>query len=117
MSFQAYLDEAEAKTGTTPQQLVDEAGERGLTEHADVLTWCEDDYGLRTGHARALAHVVVHGPVFEVRQTTGTHRDESGVLRLNGIANRSTQPGAQSGSATVGKCAVRTEPTEHRPVP
>ena len=117
MSLQAYLDEAEAKTGTTPQQLVDEAGERGLTEHADVLTWCEGR--LRTRHrarpcrgARRRAR-----PVFGVRQTTGTHRDESGVLRLDGIANRSTQPGAQSGSATVGKCAVRTEPTEHRPVP
>jgi hypothetical protein len=94
VSFQAYLDKAEAKTGRTPQQLVDEARERGLTEHADVLTWLKDEYGLGTGHARAVAHVVVHGPVFEVRQTTGTHRDESGVLRLDGIANRSTPPPA-----------------------
>ena len=88
MSFQAYLDKAEAKTGRTPQQLVDEAGQRGLTDHAAILAWLRDEYGLGTGHARAVAHVVLHGPTFEVRQTTGTHRDATGTLRLDGIANR-----------------------------
>lgn len=88
MSFQAYLDGAEKKTGRTPQQLVDEAAERGLTSHAEVLAWLTQDLGLGTGHARAVAHVVVNGPTFEVKHTTGSHRDESGTLRLDGIANR-----------------------------
>lgn len=30
MSFQAYLDAIEKKTGLTPRQLVDQARERGL---------------------------------------------------------------------------------------
>ena len=88
MSFQAYLDKAEEKTGRTPQQLVDEAAKRGLTEHAAILAWLKDDYGLGAGHGRAIAHVVLHGPTFEVKHTSGSHRDESGTLRLDGIANR-----------------------------
>src|SRR5262249_9284223 len=88
MSFQAYLDTVEAKTGKTPQQLVDEAGAKGLTQHGEILAWLKEDYGLGTGHARAIAHVIVHGPEFELKQTSGTHRDESGTLRLDGKAKR-----------------------------
>jgi hypothetical protein len=88
MSFQAYLDSVEAKTGKTPQQFVDEATAKGLTQHGEILAWLKEDYGLGTGHARAVAHVIVHGPEFEVKQTSGTHRDESGTLRLDGKANR-----------------------------
>jgi hypothetical protein len=88
MSFQAYLDKAEAKTGRTPQELVDEAAARGLTTQPAVVAWLQDDYGLGVGHARAIAHVVVHGPTFEVKHTTGTHRDATGTLRLDGVANR-----------------------------
>lgn len=88
MSFQAYLDKVEELTGKTPQEFVDMAREKNLTEHKDILAWLKTDYGLGTGHARAVAHVILHGPEFEVRQTTGTHRDESGTLKLDGIKNR-----------------------------
>ena len=92
MSFQAYLDKAEEKTGKTPQALVDEATARGLTRHADILAWLKDEYGLGAGHGRAIAHVVLHGPSFEVKHTTGSHRDASGTLRLDGVANRASDP-------------------------
>ena len=88
MSFQAYLDGVEANTGKTPQQLVDEAAAKGLTQHGEILAWLKEDYGLGTGHARAMAHVIVHGPEFELKHTSGTHRDESGTLRLDGKAKR-----------------------------
>ena len=88
MSFQAYLDKAEEKTGRTPQALVDEAAQRGLTTHAEILAWLKEDYGLGAGHGRAVAHVVLHGPTFEVKHTSGSHRDDSGTLRLDGIAHR-----------------------------
>jgi len=39
---------------------------------------------LGIGHARAIAYVIQHGAEFEVRQTTGTHRDASGTLKLDG---------------------------------
>lgn len=88
MSFQAYLDKVEELTGKTPQKFIDMAREKNLTEHKEILTWLKTDYGLGTGHARAIAHVILHGPEFEVRQTTGTHRDESGTLKLDGKKNR-----------------------------
>ena len=40
------------------------------------------------GHARAVAYVILHGPKFEVRQTTEPHRDASGTLELGGMAKR-----------------------------
>ena len=88
MSFQAYLDKVEELTGKTPQEFVDMAREKNLTQHKEILAWLKSDYGLGTGHARAMAQVILHGPEFEVRQTTGTHRDESGTLRLDGKNNR-----------------------------
>lgn len=88
MSFQAYLDNVETKTGKTPQQFVDMAAAQGLTAHKDIVAWLKADYGLGTGHANAISHVIRKGPEFELRHTTGTHRDESGTLRLDGKAKR-----------------------------
>jgi hypothetical protein len=84
MSFQAYLDNIEAKTGMTPKQFVAEAKKKRLTESKDIIAWLKKDYRLGLGHARALDYVIRRGPNFEVRQTTGTHRDASGTLRLEG---------------------------------
>ncbi|GAA5143632.1 DUF4287 domain-containing protein [Nocardioides marinquilinus] len=93
MSFQAYLDAAEKKTGHTPQQLVDLAHERGYgteTKAGEILTWLADDFGLGRGHGMALVHVIKNGPTISDKHvgTTGTHRDESTELRLDGLANR-----------------------------
>ncbi len=93
MSFQAYLDAAEKKTGRTPQQLVDEAHAKGFgpeTKAGEIVAWLADDHGLGRGHAMALVHVIKNGPGISDTHvgTTGTHRDESDVLRLDGIANR-----------------------------
>jgi hypothetical protein len=88
MSFQAYLDKVEELTGKTPQEFVDMARAKNLTEHKDILAWLKADYGLGTGHARAIAQVIRHGPEFELRHTTGTHRDESGTLKLDGKQKR-----------------------------
>lgn len=84
MSFQAYLDNIEDKTGKTPNEFIAEAKKKKLTEHKDIIAWLKQDYGLGVGHARALAYVIQYGPHFEVRQTTGTHRDASGTLKLDG---------------------------------
>ena len=87
MSFQAYLDGAEQRSGRTPQQLVDEAAERGLTAHGPIVAWLADEHGLGRGHANAISHVIRKGPQFELRHTSGTHRDESGTLRLDGAGS------------------------------
>lgn len=93
MSFQAYLDAIEKKTGVIPQQLVDEAFSRGYgpdTKASEIVSWLADAYGLGRGHAMALAHVIRNGPEISDKHvgTSGTHRDESTMLRLDGLANR-----------------------------
>jgi hypothetical protein len=97
MSFQAYLDTIEKKTGKTPQELVDEAHGRGFgpdSKAGDVVAWLAEDYGLGRGHAMALVHVVKNGPGISDKHVggTGTHRDESDTLRLDGIARRHLPP-------------------------
>jgi hypothetical protein len=89
MSFQAYLDNVEEKTGKTPNDFIAEAKQKKLTEFKDILAWLKTDYGLGTGHARAIAYVIQHGPEFTVKHTTGPHRDESGTLKLDGKARTS----------------------------
>lgn len=84
MSFQAYLDNVEEKTGKTPNDFISEAKKKKLTEFKDIIAWLKEDYGLGLGHARAVAYVIRNGANFELRQTTGPHRDASGVLKLDG---------------------------------
>ena len=84
MSFQAYLDNVEEKTGKTPNDFIAMAKEKGLSKSKEIIAWLKEDYGLGLGHARAIAHVILHGAEFTVRQTTGPHRDESGTLNLDG---------------------------------
>ncbi len=90
MSFQAYLDAIETKTGKTPAELVAIAREKGLdapgTKAASVLAWLKDDHGLGRGHGMAIVHVIKNGAQISDKHvgTTGTHRDESAVLRLDG---------------------------------
>ena len=88
MSFQAYLDKVEEITGKAPKEFVAEAKKKKLTSHKEIVEWLKTDYGLGTGHARAIAHVILHGSEFTVKQTTGTHRDTSGTLNLDGKASK-----------------------------
>ncbi|MFD2841564.1 DUF4287 domain-containing protein [Populibacterium corticicola] len=96
MSFQAYLDTIEKKTGLTPRELLDKAKARGFegpgVKASEVITWLAEDYGLGRGHAMALVHVIKNGPKIDSKHvgSTGSHRDESDTLWLDGIA---TKPG------------------------
>ena len=92
MSFQAYLDNVEEKTGKTPDDFIAEAKEKNITEFKDIIAWLKKDYELGTGHARAIAYVIQHGAEFTVRQTTGTHRDASGKLKLDGKEAKAGKP-------------------------
>jgi hypothetical protein len=93
MSFQAYLDGAEKKTGKTPAALLKEAAERGYdatTKAGVFLEWLKTDHDLGRGHGMALYHVLKNGPEISEKHvgTKGTHRDEQTTLRLDGMANR-----------------------------
>ncbi len=89
MSFQAYLDNIEEKTGKTPKEFIAEAKKKKLTESKDIIAWLKKDYGLGMGHARAMTYVIQRGAGFELRHTTGTHRDASGTLKLDGASRKS----------------------------
>ncbi|WP_147915357.1 DUF4287 domain-containing protein [Ruania zhangjianzhongii] len=97
MSFQAYLDTIEDKTGHTPRELLEIAAQKGITADSsagDVVTWFADDYGLGRGHAMALWHVIKNGQQISTKHvgTTGTHRDVSDTLWLDGKATRPAVP-------------------------
>jgi hypothetical protein len=92
MSFQAYLDNIEGKTGLTPRQFIDLAAERGFgpgTKAGEIVAWLAGDYGLGRGHAMALVHVITKGPRIDAKHvgTEGTHRDASDTLWLDGKAS------------------------------
>lgn len=93
MSFQAYLDGLEAKTGRTPRELLAEAEGKGFdsaTKAGVVVDWLRDDYGVGRGHAMALFHVLKNGSTISATHvgTAGPHRDESTELHLDGVAAR-----------------------------
>src|SRR6478609_2309899 len=81
VSFQAYLDAVEDKTGLTPRRLVDLAHERGFdatTKAGPILEWLRDDYGLGRGHGMAMVHVITKGPQISSKHvgSDGSHRDD-----------------------------------------
>jgi hypothetical protein len=95
VSYQAYLDAIETKTGKTPQELLDEAAGRGYgpsTKAAEVIAWLRDDYGVGRGHAMALYGVLKNGAAGAVPGahvgSGGSHSDDSAILRLDGVAAR-----------------------------
>ena len=94
MSFQAYLDDIEAKTGKTPDEFITLAKERGYdapdTKAGTIVEWLKQDFGLGRGHAMALVHVIKRGPKIDSKHvgSSGAHRDESDTLRLDGVEKR-----------------------------
>ena len=96
MSFQAYLDAVEDKTGLTPRQLLELAQQKGYDDPSvkagTIVEWLAADYGLGRGHAMAMVHVIKNGPQISSKHvgTDGTHRDESDTLWLDGKATKPT---------------------------
>jgi hypothetical protein len=94
VSFQAYLDTIEDKTGLTPRQLLEIAETKGLAgpdvKAGEILEWLKADYGLGRGHGMALVHVIKNGDTIDPKHvgSTGSHRDDSDTLWLDGKASK-----------------------------
>ncbi|MGW0484095.1 DUF4287 domain-containing protein [Nonomuraea sp. NPDC003214] len=94
MSFQAYLDNIEDKTGLTPREFIALAKERGFdapsVKAGVIVDWLKQDYDLGRGHAMALVHVIKKGPKIDAKHvgSSGSHRDASDTLWLDGKNNR-----------------------------
>jgi hypothetical protein len=63
MSFQGYLDNIQAKTGKSPDDLKQLAEQKGYTENGglkattkagDIVKWLKEDFDLGHGHAMAI---------------------------------------------------------------
>lgn len=97
MSFQAYLDNIELKTGKTPLQFIDEATEKGFgkdTKAGEIVQWLAEDYELGRGHAMALVHVIKHGAEISEKHinSRSTHSDSGNKLNLEGRQNTPKPP-------------------------
>lgn len=89
MTFQAYLDNVEEKTGKTPQEFIDMAKAKGFntdTKSGEIVQWLADDFDLGRGHAMAIVHIIKHGDkISDKHVNTGTaHSDPSNTLNLGG---------------------------------
>ncbi len=89
MSFQAYLDNIEDKTGLTPREFIEQASTKGFgpgTKAGEIIAWLAADYGLGRGHAMALVHVITKGPKIDAKHvgSGGGHADPSDTLWLDG---------------------------------
>jgi len=94
MSFQAYLDNIEEKTGKTPNEFIAMAKAKGFdnpkTKAGEIVDWLKADYGLGRGHAMAIVYIIKNGAEISDKYvgTDGAHSDESTVLRLDGKKNK-----------------------------
>jgi hypothetical protein len=58
MSFQAYLDNIEAKTGKPAREIAEKVRAQGLAKPAEIIAWLKADYDLGHGHAMAIVSLV-----------------------------------------------------------
>ncbi len=90
MSFQAYLDNIEEKTGKTPNEFIAMAKEKGYddptTKSGVIVDWLKQDFDLGRGHAMALVHVIKNGAKISDKHvgTDTVHNDLSNTLKLDG---------------------------------
>ena len=90
MSFQAYLDNIQTKTGKTPNDFIALAKAKGFDDPATkagvIIAWLKADFELGHGHAMALVHAIKNGPKIGGKHvgTKGSHSDESNTLKLDG---------------------------------
>lgn len=90
MSFQAYLDNIEDKTGKTPNEFIAMAKAKGYddptTKAGVIIDWLKEDFDLGRGHAMAIVHIIKHSAKISDKHvdSDGTHSDPSNILKLDG---------------------------------
>ena len=55
MSFQAYLDAVQTKTGKTVSDFRKLADKKGLQKSGEIVAWLKEEFGLGHGHAQAVS--------------------------------------------------------------
>jgi len=94
MSFQAYLDNIEDKTGLTGRQFLALAHEKGLdapgTKAGAIVDWLAADYDLGRGHAMAIVYIIQKGTKVPGKhvESGGAHSDPAAELWIDGKASK-----------------------------
>jgi hypothetical protein len=81
MTFQAYLDNIEAKTGTSPADFKKLAGKKGYLSKdglragikvGEVVAWLKQDFQLGHGHAMAIVALLKGKQVSRPKKAPGS---------------------------------------------
>jgi hypothetical protein len=75
MTYKAYIDNIQAKTGKTPEDFMKSAKERGLIKYGELLRWLKTDCGLGHGHANAII-LYIRDPDFAKKKILADSRKE-----------------------------------------
>lgn len=105
MSFQAYLDKIEDKTGLAPIEPVEMARSRGYgnaTKAQVIIDWLKADYDLGRGHAMALVHVIKNGPTI-----SDTHTSTATASTATSPPNWTYAPSGTASTESVDHTAAR----------
>ncbi|MDD4912338.1 MAG: DUF4287 domain-containing protein [Sideroxydans sp.] len=71
MTFQAYLDNIQTKTGKSPDDFIKLAAKKGFTENGtlrkgvkagEIVAWLNEDFELGRGHAMAIVALLKGAP-------------------------------------------------------
>jgi Domain of unknown function (DUF4287) len=54
LTYKAYIDNIQSKTGKSPEDFRRMAEQKGLVKHGELLAWLKNDCGLGHGHANAI---------------------------------------------------------------
>lgn len=69
MSFDAYIENIQAKTGKTPDEFIKLAEKKGLTKPGvkagEIVDWLKKDFDLGRGHAMAIFELFKRKGVIE----------------------------------------------------
>jgi hypothetical protein len=58
VSFQAYLDNIQAKTGKPPEDIASMVRAQGLSKPAEIVGWLKREFDLGHGHAMAIVSLI-----------------------------------------------------------
>jgi len=78
VTYKASIDNIYAKTGYTPEDYRQMAGEKGLLKYGELLKWLKTDCGLGHGHANPII-LYIQNPALAKKKmaegagTTTTH--------------------------------------------
>ncbi len=79
MTYQAYLDNIQAKTGKTPEDFKALAAQKGFMEPGvkagEIVSWLKQDFGLGQGHAMAIVLLLrqASAPKLSPEEAIGKH--------------------------------------------